>query len=122
MIELTKIQTIYQGGVPAFVVLPYADFAREHPAEAAQIKPLHPRIPEGELVPHEVVSMHIERGITYLRAWREYLGLTQAEVADKADISQAALSQMEAGESKLRKTTRAKLAAAMGINPDQLDA
>lgn len=122
MIEPTKIQTIYQDGVPAFVVLPYADFAREHPPEAAQIKPLHPRIPEGELVPHEVVSMHVERGITYLRAWREYLGLTQAEVADKAGISQAALSQMETGESKLRKTTRAKLAAAMGINPDQLDA
>jgi DNA-binding Xre family transcriptional regulator len=122
MIEPTKIQTIYQDGVPAFVVLPFADFAREHPAEAAQIKPLHPRIPEGELVPHEVVSMHIGRGITYLRAWREYLGLTQAEVAEKAGISQAALSQMEAGESKLRKATREKLAAAMGINPHQLDA
>jgi len=122
MIERTKIQTIYQDGVPAFVVLPYAEFAREHPTEAAQIRPLHPRIPEGNAVPHEVVSMHIDRGITYLRAWREYLGLTQAEVAEKAGITQAALSQMESGESKLRKATKEKLARAMDLNPEQLDA
>ena len=121
MIELTKIQTIYQGGAPAFVVLPYVDFAREHPTEAAQIRPLHPRIPDGDAVPHEVVSKHIDQGITYLRAWREYLGLTQAEMAEKVGISQAALSQMENGDSRLRKATREKLARAMSINPEQLD-
>jgi ribosome-binding protein aMBF1 (putative translation factor) len=120
MIEPTKIQPIYQGGVPAFVVIPFADFAREHPKEAEAIKPLHPRIPEGDAVPHEVVSMHIDRDITYLRAWREYLGLTQAEVAERAGITQAALSQMESGEAKLRKATREKLAQAMGLNPEQL--
>lgn len=64
--------------------------------------------------------MHIDRDITYLRAWREYLGLTQAEVAERAGISQAALSQMESGETKLRKATREKLAQAMGLNPGQL--
>ena len=121
MIELTKIQTIYQGGAPAFVVLPYADFSRMHQVEAARNRPLHPRIPKGDAVPHEVVSKHIDQGITYLRAWREYLGLTQAEVADKAGITQAALSQMENGESRLRKTTKEKLAHAMGINVEQLD-
>jgi len=121
MIEPTKIQTIYQGGLPAFVVLPFAEFAREHPKEAECIRPLHPRIPEGDAVPHEVVSAHIDQGITYLQAWREYLGLTQEEVAARAGITQAALSQMESGESKLRKATRAKLAQAMGLNPEQLE-
>ena len=77
--------------------------------EAAQIRPKTPHIPEGDYVPHEVVGLHIERDITYLRAWREYLGLTQA-----------ALSQMESGEAKLRKATREKLAKAMGLNPEQL--
>jgi transcriptional regulator with XRE-family HTH domain len=67
-----------------------------------------------------VVSAHIDQDITYLRAWREYLGLTQADVAEKAGITQAALSQMESGESKLRKATRLKLAAAMGLDPQQL--
>ncbi|MDP2752740.1 MAG: helix-turn-helix transcriptional regulator [Rhodocyclaceae bacterium] len=88
--------------------------------EAAQIKAKIPRIPDGDYVPHEVVGLHIERDITYLRAWREYLGLTQAEVAERAGITQAALSQMESGEAKLRKASREKLAKAMGLNPEQL--
>ncbi len=88
--------------------------------EAAQIRPKTPRIPEGDYVPHEVVGMHIDRDITYLRAWREYLGLTQDEVAERAGITQAALSQMESGEAKLRKATREKLAQALGLNPGQL--
>ena len=120
MIEPTKIQTIYQGGLPAFVVLPFEDFAREHPKEAEAIKAERLWIPEGSGIPQAVVSAHIDQEITYLRAWREYLGLTQAEVAENAGITQAALSQMENGESKLRKATRVKLAAAMGINPEQL--
>ena len=120
MIEPAKIQLIYQGGIPVFVVIPFADFAREHPVEAARITPKTPRIPEGDYVPHEVVGLHIERDITYLHAWREYLGLTQAEVAERAGITQAALSQMESGEAKLRKATREKLAQAMGLNSEQL--
>ncbi|RJX26916.1 MAG: XRE family transcriptional regulator [Desulfurivibrio sp.] len=121
MIEPTKIQTIYQEGVPAFVVIPFVDFAREHPAEAEHIRARAPRIPGGDAVPHEVVGLHVKEGMTYLRAWREYLGLTQAEVARKTGITQAALSQMESGEGKLRKATRQKLASAMGINLEQLE-
>jgi hypothetical protein len=36
------------------------------------------------------------------------------------DITQAALSQMESGEKKLRKATMEKLAAALGINVKQM--
>ena len=57
---------------------------------------------------------------TLVRAWREYLGLTQKEVAKRMGITQAALSQMEAGEKRLRKATLEKLAAAMGIGVEQL--
>jgi len=119
MIELTRLQTICHDGVPAFVVMPFADFAREHPKEAEAIKPKGPWVPDSG-VPHAVVELHLDHDMTYLRAWREYLGLTQAEVAAKAGISQAALSQMESGASKLRKATKAKLAEAMGITPEQL--
>lgn len=120
MIEPTSIQTIYQGGVPAFVVLPFKEFEREHPQEAEAIKAATPRIPHGDYIPNAIVGKVIKEGQTYLRAWREYLGLTQAEVAIKSGITQAALSQMESGDSKLRKATRIKLAAAMGINQEQL--
>ena len=56
-------------------------------------------------MPHAVVEMHVEQEMTYIRAWREYLHMTQGEVAEKAGISQAALSQMEAGGKRLRKVT-----------------
>lgn len=120
MIEPTRIQTIYQSGMPAFVVLPFIDFAREHPKEAELIKPQMPRIPAGDYVPNEVIGLTIKKDMSLLRAWREYLGLTQVEVAAKAGITQASLSQMESGESKLRKATRIKLSAALGIDPKQL--
>lgn len=108
------IQTIMQGGKPAFVVIPYDEFQR--------LVKETPRIPEGDGIPHEVVSTMLENDWSLLRAWREYLGMTQKQVADRAGITQAALSQMETGEQKLRKVTREKLAAAMGLIPEQLSA
>ena len=55
-----------------------------------------------------------------VRAWREHLGLTQAEVAARADMSQAALAQIESGKHKTRKATLTKLAEALGLNLEQL--
>lgn len=79
MIEPAKIQAIYQGSVPAFVVVPFADFAREHPREAAEIVRSRPRIPDGDAVLHEVVRAHVEQGITYLRARRLTFPVTTPE-------------------------------------------
>ena len=50
--------------------------------------------------------------------WREHLGLTQAEVAARAGITQAAYAQMETA-AKPRATTRKKIAAAPGITLEQ---
>ncbi|WP_244130070.1 helix-turn-helix transcriptional regulator [Burkholderia sp. BCC0097] len=74
---------------------------------------------ERDLIPHAVVSATVD-GATPLRAWREYLGLTQAEVATRLGISQSAYAQQESSE-KLRKSTREKIAAALGITDAQLD-
>lgn len=105
------IQIIKQNGHPAFVVIPYDEY----------IKIRRPFIPEdGESVPNDVVWMTIDKGFTLVRAWREYLGLTQKDVADKMGITQAALSQMESGEKKLRKATLEKLAIALGLGVEQI--
>ena len=55
-----------------------------------------------------------------LRYIRERAGLTQAELADKASISQGAVSGYESG--KLRPTVDicAKLAKALGVTMDEL--
>ena len=79
--------------------------------EYARLFPEAIRIPEGDAIPHEVVGLTIKKGYTLVHAWREYLRLTQTEVAERMGITQAALSQMEAGRKHLRKATLEKLAA-----------
>ena len=108
----TDIQIIKQNGYPAFVVIPYGEYVKVFPDK--------PWLPTGDLIPHEVVGLTIKKGFTLVRAWREYLGLTQKDVADKMGITQAALSQMESGEKKLRKVTLEKLARALGIEVEQV--
>jgi DNA-binding XRE family transcriptional regulator len=108
----TDIQIITYNGHPAFVVIPYDEYIKAFPGE--------PWIPGNDLIPHEVVGMVVKKGFTLVRAWREYLGLTQKEVADKMGVSQAALSQMESGEKKLRKVTLEKLSMAMGLSVEQV--
>jgi DNA-binding XRE family transcriptional regulator len=107
----TEFQIIKQGGVPAFVVIPYDEYMK-----SAKKKP---RIPVGDSVPHEVVGLMIDHDYTIIRAWREYMGLTQKEVADKMGITQAAYSQMESAR-RLKKITKTRIATAFGINPEQV--
>ena len=103
----TNIQIINgSDGAPAFVVIPYADYMAQHEEER-------------DLIPHEVISATID-GATPLRAWREHLKLTQADIAARPGISQSAYAQQERSE-KPRKSTREKIAAALGITAAQLD-
>lgn len=104
----TEIQIIHgQDGLPAFAVVPYADW-------------LAIRDKEYSLVPNEVVNLVFDREWTPMRAWREHLGLTQRQVAARAGITQAAYAQMETGE-RPRLATIKKIAKAMGITAEQLN-
>lgn len=93
-------------GAPAFVVIPYAEYMAN-------------RRDDRGLIPHGVVSRTVD-GATPLRAWREYLGLTQSQVAERLGISQSAYAQQEKSD-RLRKSSREKIASALGIGSDQLD-
>ncbi|MEE3609704.1 helix-turn-helix domain-containing protein [Avibacterium paragallinarum] len=110
----TNIQIINDhSGVPAFVVIPYAQYI-------AQQKLSQRDIDLSDAIPSEVVDLALDRNYSALRAWREYLGLTQIEIAKRLGITQAAYSQHEKAK-YLRPTTRNKIANALGINPEQLD-
>ena len=108
MSTLTNIQFIEQNGKPAFVVIPYEEYLKLLPSS------------EDATIPHEVVGLVVKKDMNLVKAWRTHLGMTQAEVAEKAGITQAALSQMEKVENKLRTSTLEKLAAAMGLSVEQL--
>lgn len=99
-------------GKPAFVVIPFDEYLRLFPEHAV--------INAGKTIPGEVVGLVISKGYPLVRAWREYKGLTQKEVAERMGISQAALSQMESGEKHLRRATLEKLAMAMAVSVEQL--
>ncbi len=55
-------------GQPPFVVIPYEEYLAERAEETT--------------IPHAVVSAVVD-GATPIRAWREYLGLTQADIAQR---------------------------------------
>ncbi|MFH2043902.1 MAG: helix-turn-helix domain-containing protein [Pseudomonadota bacterium] len=103
----TNIQYIEQNGKPVFAVIPYDDYIKLLPSEDVTI-------------PHEVVGLVVKKGMNLVKAWRTHIGITQSEVAKKAGITQAALSQMENSENTLRTVTLEKLATAMGLSVDQL--
>jgi len=75
---------------------------------------------EDTAIPHEVVGLVIKKEMNLVKAWRTHLALTQREVAKRAGISQAELSQMEKSTNDLRTATHEKLARAMGLSTEQL--
>lgn len=104
----TNIQIIKGvDGTPAYVVIPYAEWLAQRDREQSG-------------VPNEVVSLVFDNNWTPIRAWREHLTLTQAEVARRMGISQAAYAQSEAA-AKPRKSTLKKIATAMNLTLGQID-
>lgn len=103
-----SFQTIFGAdGLPAFVVVPYAEFVARFEQS-------------GDLVPDAVVKLTFDEGMAPAKAWRTHLLLTQAEVAARMGVTQAAYAQLESS-AKLRKSSREKIAAALGISPKLLD-
>lgn len=104
----TEFQIIVgHDGKPAFVVVPYEQFRRMRGGFSPGT------------VPNEVVNLSFERGVSAMAAWREHFGVTQAEVAARIGITQAAYAQMERVKQP-RKATLEKVAAALGLEVDQL--
>ncbi len=108
----TNHQIITQNGSPAFAVIPWDEYQellrnQADPNEA------------DVWFPNEVVKSNV-RGNSLIKAWREYLGLTQTELGAKIGMKQPALARLENSNSTPRKTTLAKLAGAMNISIEQL--
>ena len=56
----------------------------------------------------------------FLRAWREYRGMTQAKLAEAEDTTGAVISLLEAGERGLSDKWLRRLAPVLGTNPGHL--
>ena len=71
-------------------------------------------------MPLEVAEQAILQDIPLIKAWRLHKGLTQKSVAQKAGITQAALSQMEKTNNSKRTSTLEKLANALELSVEQM--
>ena len=104
-------QIIMQDGKPAFAVIPWEQYQKltRHDLDETDV-----------WIPHEVVKANVIHGASMIRAWREYLGLTQQELARRAGMTQPALARLEKSDSKPRISTLKKIASAMDITLEQL--
>ena len=111
MTVLTEPQIIMSDGKPAFAVIPWQEYQELNSQHAADVN---------VWIPHEVVKATLLENRSIIRAWREYFGLTQQELAQRAGLSQPTLARLEKADSRPRTSTLKKLAAALGITVAQL--
>ena len=109
----TDHQILTYNGKPAFAIVPYPEYLR-------LLKGVEGRPDEEVTLPHEVVKMSALGGMSLIRAWREHLGMTQEEVSKRMGITQPAYAKLESGKAQPRITTCKRLAAAMGVEWEQL--
>ena len=103
-------QIIEDNGHPLFVLVPYAEY----------VASLSQEIGESLVIPLAVSKAANMEDKSLVRAWREYKGFSQAEMAERMGISRPAYAQLEAKGANLRATTVHRLAAALGVQWEQL--
>ncbi len=107
-----KHQIIEKEGRPLFVLVPYETYIKTMRRIENNQEPT---------IPHRVVELTILENKSPVRAWREYKGLTQKQVAARLKISQSAYSQMEKPQAKLRADTIKKIARVLKIKAEQIN-
>lgn len=110
----TNYQTIDYHGKPAFVLVPWEQFSRIAPY-------LEQSEQQRNSIPQSVVEANLLHGVPIIKAWREYLKLTQEQVASQIGMKQPSLARIETGAVKPRKATLVKLAALFGVTPELLE-
>ncbi len=73
----------------------------------------------GEAIPHDFMKTLVNAD-SPLRAWREYRGLSQYQLADRADVNRVQIIDIEKGKSNGSIATMKKLAAALNVTLDDI--
>jgi len=103
-------QIIEDNGQPLFVLVPYAEYVASLNREPG----------ENSVIPLAVSKAANLEDKSLARAWREYKGFSQADMAERMGISRPAYAQLEAKGANLRTTTVHRLAAALEVTWEQL--
>ena len=115
---MSRVQIIKKDGRPAFYVVPADLWERVRDAieEAEDIADLErfDREDDGVRYPQEV-ALAMADGVLPVRAWREYRGMTQEQVAAASGVSTPYVSQIESGKRAGTSATLRKLARALDV-------
>ena len=108
------------------VVIPEAEYlalveAREELQDIAAVDAFKRKLAAGEeeLIPSGIVDRILD-GENKVRVWREHRGLSAKDLAEKAGISAAYLSQIETGARDGSFETIKRIAAALRLTVDDL--
>jgi DNA-binding XRE family transcriptional regulator len=120
------VQTITTPSGERLVVITEANYKRlveaaEDAADLAEVSKFQRRLAAGEeeLVPADVVERLLS-GENRIRVWREHRGMSATALAEKANIAQPFLSQLETGKREGTVETLRKSAASLSLTIDDL--
>ena len=121
-----KPQIISKDGKPEYAVIPYNDYQKllanaEMLVDLLAYDAAKRALASGdeELIPATVVDRLLD-GDNPIRVWREFRGLTSAQLATACNVSAAAISQLETGKRQPSVALLKKLAAALRVDLEQL--
>ncbi|MEA5115099.1 MAG: helix-turn-helix transcriptional regulator [Geobacteraceae bacterium] len=121
-----KAQIIEKDGRPEFAVISYEDYQHflellEDETDARAVAEFHESYKSGRefLVPEGILRRELS-GESPIRIWREHRGMTQQELASRAGISKAFLSQIESGKRKGTVDTLSAIARSLDVPLDVL--
>ncbi|MBF0249814.1 MAG: helix-turn-helix domain-containing protein [Alphaproteobacteria bacterium] len=121
---MSKLQIIYQGGKPAFAVVPWKqyEFFKKHVDEADLTD--EELMTLADLEDDEVIPMYVSERLSAgehpVKVFREYRNMTQKELAQKAGISPEYVSQIEGGKKQGSIDTLKAIAEALALDLDDL--
>ena len=119
---MSKAQIIEKDGKPEWAVIPYDDYRRLCDAAELLEDTQAYRVAKaegGEMIPHEVVK-RLVAGESPVRVYREYRGLTQRALAERAKLATSYLSQIETGQRTGSAKLLRRIADALDLTTDDL--
>lgn len=122
-LRIGRPQFVYQGGKPAFAIVPIEEWERIVDAlddlEDVAFLEAYQADPNQELLPAEMVDALLD-GENPIRVWREHRGLSQPQLAEAAGVSEAYLAQLEAGTREPAQRVIRRLAKTLRVDIDDL--
>ncbi len=120
-------QIIEKNGKAEFAVVPIDEYnlllekAEELDDVTAFDKAMHElEVGQDELVPAEIAKRLVSGKERPLKVWREFRGITQAQLAEQAGISQGQVALIEGGKREGKVLVLKSLANALAVDLDDL--